>query len=63
MVKINTKNQIADMATKILTSDTVRYFSNIVLGSVDVDQSLNVHGNDTPYNDWGVVSELFYLSS
>jgi hypothetical protein len=63
MVKINTKNQIADMATKILTSDTVRYFSNIVLGSVDVDQSLNVHGNDTPYNDWGVVSELSYLSS
>jgi transposase InsO family protein len=63
MVKINTKNQIADMATKILTSDTVRYFSNIVLGSVDVDQSLHVHGNDAPYNDWGVVSEPSYLSS
>ena len=42
MVKINTKNQIANMATKILTIDTIRYFSKIVLGSVDVDQSLNV---------------------
>jgi hypothetical protein len=63
LVKINTKNQIADMATKILTSDTVRYFSDIVLGSVAVDQSLHVHGNDTPYNDWGVVSEPYYHSS
>jgi hypothetical protein len=63
LVKINTKDQIADMATKILTSDTVRYFSKIVLGSVAVDQSLHVHGNDTPYNDWGVVSEPYYHSS
>jgi transposase InsO family protein len=63
LVKINTKNQIADMATKILTSDTVEYFSKIVLGSVAVDQSLHVHGNDTPYNDWGVVSEPYYHSS
>ena len=63
MVKINTKDQIADMATKILTSDTVEYFSKIVLGSVAVDQSLHVHGNDTPYNDWGVVSEPYYHSS
>ncbi len=56
MVKINTKNQIADMATKVLTVDTVRYFSNIVLGTVD--QSLNSFHNIsvTPFNDWGVVS-------
>ena len=32
LVKINTKDQVADMATKILTSDTIRYFSKIVLG-------------------------------
>jgi hypothetical protein len=32
LVKINTKDQVADMATKILTADTVRYFSKIVLG-------------------------------
>ena len=63
MVKINTKNQIADMATKILTINTIKYFSKIVLGSVDIDQSLHVHGNDTPYNDWGVVSEPYYHSS
>jgi hypothetical protein len=63
MVKINTKNQVADMATKILTVNTIKYFSKIVLGSVDVDQSLHVHGNDTPYNDWGVVSEPYYHSS
>jgi hypothetical protein len=63
MVKINTKNQVADMATKILTVNTIKYFSKIVLGSVDIDQSLHLHGNDTPYNDWGVVSEPYYLSS
>jgi hypothetical protein len=32
LVKINTKDQIADMATKILSSNTVRQFSKIVLG-------------------------------
>ena len=32
LVKINTKDQVADMATQILTADTVRYFSKIVLG-------------------------------
>ncbi len=31
LVKINTKDQVADMATKILTADTVRYFSKIVV--------------------------------
>ena len=60
MVKINTKNQIADMATKVLSSDTVEYFSKIVLGTVD--QSLYAHDN-IPFNDWGVVSEPSYLSS
>ena len=56
LVKISTKAQIADIATKILTTDTVKYFSNIVLGTVD--QSLYVYDpyHDIPFNDWGVVS-------
>ena len=61
MVKINTKKQIADMATKVLSSDTVEYFSKIVLGTVD--QSLHVCDSDIPFNDWGVVSEPYYHSS
>jgi hypothetical protein len=60
LVKISTKDQIADIATKILPIDTVKYFSKIVLGTVD--QSLYAHDN-TPFNDWGVVSEPSYLSS
>ena len=60
LVKISTKDQIADIATKILPIDTVKYFSKIVLGTVD--QSLYAHDN-TPFNDWGVVSESSYLSS
>jgi hypothetical protein len=35
------------MATKILPIDTVKYFSNIVLG-ISVDQSLNAY--DSTYN-------------
>jgi hypothetical protein len=60
LVKINTKDQIADIATKILPIDTVKYFSKIVLGTVD--QSLYAYDN-IPFNDWGVVSEPYYLSS
>ncbi len=33
LVKINTKEQIADMATKILSASTIEKFSNIVLGN------------------------------
>jgi hypothetical protein len=66
LVKISTKVQVADMATKILSTDTVKYFSNIVLG-ITADQSLYVYvydyDIDTPFNDWGVVSEPSYLSS
>jgi transposase InsO family protein len=56
LVKISTKEQVADIATKILPTDTVKYFSNIVLGTVD--QSLYVFDTDLniPFNDWGVVS-------
>jgi hypothetical protein len=54
LVKIGTKDQVADIATKILSTDTVKYFSNVVLGNTD-DQSLNVF-DSTPFNDWGVVS-------
>ncbi len=47
--------------TKILPTDTVKFFSDVVLGST-VDQSLNVYhtdyGIDIPFNDWGVVSVL-----
>jgi hypothetical protein len=32
LVKINTKEQIADVATKILSADTTQYFSKIILG-------------------------------
>jgi hypothetical protein len=35
LVKINTKEQIADMATKILSASTIEKFSNIVLGNYD----------------------------
>ena len=35
LVKINTKEQIADMATKILNSSTIEKFSKIVLGNYD----------------------------
>jgi hypothetical protein len=35
LVKINTKEQIADMATKILSASTIKKFSNIVLGNYD----------------------------
>ena len=61
MVKINTKDQIADIATKILAVDTIRYFSKVVLGSID--QSLYAQDTGIPFNDWGVVSEPSYLSS
>jgi hypothetical protein len=61
LVKISTKAQVADMATKILPTATVKYFSNIVLG-ISVDQSLNAY-DSSPFNDWGVVSEPSYLSS
>ena len=50
---------MADIATNILPTDTVNFFSNVVLGST-VDQSLNVYDTDydidIPFNDWGVVS-------
>ena len=61
LVKISTKVQVADMATKILSTDTVKYFSNIVLG-ITVDQSLYVYDPyyDIPSNDWGVVSGSVY---
>jgi hypothetical protein len=32
LVKINTKEQVADIATKILSADTTQYFSKIILG-------------------------------
>jgi hypothetical protein len=35
LVKINTKERIADMATKILSASTIEKFSNIVLGNYD----------------------------
>jgi hypothetical protein len=72
LVKINTKDQVADLATKILPSSTTKFFSCTILGNqslpanVDlmhdtVDQSLHVYNNTTdyyllPYNDWGVMS-------
>jgi hypothetical protein len=56
LIKIGTKDQVADIATKILSSETLEYFCNIVLGSTAaVDQSLYAS-----YYDWGVVSEPFY---
>ena len=70
LVKIDTKAQVADMATKILSTNTIHYFSNVILGNTvdlssvtDFDQSLYVMPNYSTllYNDWGVVSEpLFY---
>jgi hypothetical protein len=32
LVKINTKDQIADIATKILSADVTQYFSKVILG-------------------------------
>ena len=70
LVKIDTKAQVADIATKILPTNTIHYFSNVILGNTvdlssvtDFDQSLYVMPNYSTllYNDWGVVSEpLFY---
>ena len=58
LIKINTKNQVADVATKILTKAAVLNFSNIVLGNSAVDQSLNSFDtmSSIPFNDWAVVS-------
>jgi hypothetical protein len=69
LVKISTKDQVADIATKILSSTITEYFSKTVLGiyntdtdavyvTVDVDQSLHVFEPYcvTSYNDWGVMS-------
>jgi hypothetical protein len=69
LVKISTKDQVADIATKILSSTITEYFSKTVLGiyntdtdavyvTVDVDQSLHVFEPycEMPYNDWGVMS-------
>ena len=59
MIKIGTKDQVADLATKILPKDTVEYFSTVLLGNtMAVDQSLYAYC--TTYNDWGVVSEPNY---
>jgi hypothetical protein len=70
LVKINTKDQIADLATKILATNTTDYFSNTILGNtldysmcaidylyVTVDQSLYVpDASLVSYNNWGVMS-------
>jgi transposase InsO family protein len=70
LVKIGTKDQMADIATKILPSTTTEYFSKAVLGiyntdtdalnvTVDVDQSLHYCFEPyctMSYNDWGVMS-------
>jgi hypothetical protein len=41
LIKIGTKDQVADLATKILPKETVERFSNVLLGNtVAVDQSL-----------------------
>ena len=71
LVKINTKDQVADIATKILATVTTEYFSKVILGNTDydmcatvittydtLDQSLHdtPHCFVLPYNDWGVMS-------
>jgi hypothetical protein len=71
LVKINTKDQVADIATKILATVTTEYFSKVILGNIDydmcatvvttydtLDQSLHdtPHCFVLPYNDWGVMS-------
>ncbi len=55
LVKISTKAQVADMATKILPIDTVKYFSNIVLG-ITVDQSLNAYDTMSEYRCYGLTT-------
>jgi transposase InsO family protein len=63
LVKIGTKDQVADLATKILNTSTTEYFSSIILGKyidqslyanvdlmhVTVDQSLHVYYDTTEY--------------
>ena len=59
LIKIGTKDQVADLATKILPKETVEHFSNVLLGNTAaVDQSLYAYC--TTYNDWGVVLEPNY---
>jgi hypothetical protein len=74
LVKINTKDQMADLATKILATNTTDYFSNTILGNtldysmcaidylyVTVDQSLYVpDASLVSYNNWGVMSTPYY---
>jgi hypothetical protein len=49
---------VADLTTKILPTDTVKYVSKIVLGITAEYQSLNAFDTayNIPFNDWGVVS-------
>ena len=52
LIKQGTKDQVADLATKILPKETVEHFSNVLLGNTAaVDQSLYAYC--TTYNDWG----------
>jgi hypothetical protein len=64
LVKIPTKTNTADMATKILPARTVSIFSKVVLGldldSTSTDDLLQLSHGYSPYHNWGVMSDTMY---
>ena len=62
LVKIPTKTNTADMATKILPAKTVSVFSKVVLGleNTGTDDFLQLLSGDSPYYNWGVMSDTMY---
>jgi hypothetical protein len=67
LVKIPTKMNTADMATKILPSKTVSIFSKVVLGIEDdkSDHSLAIDDcrfYESPIFNWGVMSDASHPS-
>jgi hypothetical protein len=62
LVKIPTKMNTADMATKILPAKTVSVFSKVVLGleNTGTDDFLQLLSGDSPYYNWGVMSDTMY---
>jgi hypothetical protein len=64
LVQIPTKTNTADMSTKILPAKTVSVlvFSKVVLGleGTSTDDFLQLLSGDTPYHNWGVMSDTTY---
>ena len=60
LIKIPTKMNTADMATKILPAKTISIFSKVVLGIHDCTDDLQLMISDTLFTNWGVMSDTMY---